>query len=424
MRSSHAPVIAIQPCDPSGRRVTAPDRVPWFARGLRPMALLPLMLLGGCVAPTHLGTTAVTRQTAASGAAGATLDAAARANPLAFLDRIGWGADSAQLSQLQREGADRMLEAQLRPDPHPVLPPQVAQTLATLPVNAPPVALMPPLIIEERAIEMAKRHAGNDTDAQSMQTQLKALFRRMNTLTQQAMTEQLLLAIYSPDQLKQRLIWFWTNHFNVFRSGNVGPMMADYTQRVIAPHALGHFRALLQATMFSPQMLLYLNNAQNAHDHINENYAREVMELHTVGLGADYTQTDVTNLAHVLTGLGVDLADRPIRVRPALRNQLWQHGLVIFNPARHDPEPERVMGHMLQGRGLDDIEHVITLLADDPATAQHVSFELAQYFAGSHPDPAMVRAMVCSWQRTATLPLCYARCSPVHSSPQVCPSRS
>lgn len=363
------------------------------------MALLPLMMLGGCATPPHLGT-AVKRQTAPLSAAGAALNGAARAHPLAFLDRIGWGADRAQLHQLQQKGAERVLDAQLRPDPHPVLPPQVAQRLATLRVNAPLVALMPPLVAEERAIRMAKRNASNDTDAQSVQTQLKALFRRMNSLTEQAMTEQLLLAIYSPDQLKQRLIWFWTNHFNVFRGGNIGPMMADYTQRVIAPHALGHFRALLQATMFSPQMLLYLNNAQNARGHINENYAREVMELHTVGLGAGYTQTDVTHLAHVLTGLGVNLADRPIRVRLALRDQLWRRGLVIFNPARHDPEPERVMGRVLQGRRLGEIEQVITLLADDPATAQHVSFELAQYFAASHPDPTMVKAMVRTWQRT------------------------
>jgi uncharacterized protein (DUF1800 family) len=174
-------------------------------------------------------------------------------------------------------------------------------------------------------------------------------------------------------------------------------MMGDYTQHVIAPHALGHFRDLLRATMFSPQMLLYLNNAQNARDHINENYARELMELHTLGVGSGYTQADVTNLARVLTGLGVDLTERPLRVRPALRSEVWQQGLVAFNPARHDDDAKRVLGHTLQGRGLDEIDQVIDLLADDPATARHISAELVQYFVGGAPQPALIDAMTQTW---------------------------
>ena len=120
---------------------------------------------------------------------------------------------------------------------------------------------------------------------------------------------------------------------------------------MIEPHALGHFRDLLRATMFSPQMLVYLNNAQNARGHINENYAREVMELHTLGVGSGYTQTDVANLARVLTGLGVDLADRPIRVRPALRADLWHSGLVVFNPVRHEASPKWCSGRRSRARG-------------------------------------------------------------------------
>ena len=364
-------------------------------------ALAALTVLGGCATAARSQAAVTVRPVPPPAGDSVALNAAARAYPVAFLDRIGWGADAAELQQLKRIGATRFLEVQLDPHGHAELPVPVARALARLPVNAPLQDWMPTLIAAERRAFRARRRAGESpATAQQVAQQLKALHQRMNALTRQAMAEQLLRSIYAQDQLRQRLVWFWMNHFNVFRGGNIGPMMADYEQGVIAPHALGHFRSLLQATMFSPQMLLYLNNAQNHRGHINENYAREVMELHTVGLGAHYTQRDVTDLAHVLTGLGVDLRDRPIRVRPALRGWLWQQGLVVFNPARHDPRPEGVMGRTFSGWGVGEIEQVITLLADDPATARHVSYELAQYFVADRPSPALLAAMVRTWQRT------------------------
>lgn len=351
-----------------------------------------LLLLAGCACAAQAST--------ASSAAG--LDAAARAHPLAFLDRIGWGADPEQLRQLREQGAARLLDAQLRPDPDTALPPQLKQSLAALPVNAPLEQIIPPLVEQRRQIRMSGGVAGSAAagEAGDAQARLKDLRQRMNALTRQAMAQQLLLAVYAPNQLQQRLSWFWMNHFNVFHGFLVGPMMADYQMRVIEPHALGHFRDLLRATMFSPQMLLYLNNAQNARGHINENYARELMELHTLGVGSGYTQADVTHLAHALTGLGVDLAGRPVRARPAWRGLLWQRGLVVFNPARHDSSPQLVLGHTLQGDSVDEMEQVLDLLADDPATAKHLCLELARYFVADHPDPAMVAAMVRSWQRS------------------------
>ena len=368
---------------------------------LRAGALAALALLSGCVAAAPVPAVSAPHSIPVPERRAATLDAAARAHPTAFLDRIGWGADAAELRQLQRLGATRFLERQLNPHAQADMPAPIAQALSQLPVRAPLETWMPRLVVAERRLRRNRRGSrGTQADAQTFQRELKALHRRMNALTREAMDDELLRAVYGRDPLRQRLIWFWVNHFNVFRGGNIGPMMDDYVRRVIAPHALGHFRSLLQATMFSPQMLLYLNNAENHRGHINENYAREVMELHTVGLGADYTQRDVTDLAHVLTGLGVDLIDRPVRVRPALRGWLWQRGLVVFNPARHDPQPERVMGHTFSGQGVGEIEQVITLLADDPATARHISLELAQYFCADQPSPALIAAMVRTWQRT------------------------
>lgn len=360
----------------------------------RRSARLGLALLA---ATAMLGPTSAGASPAA--ASPTTLDAAARTHPATFLDRVGWGADAPELAALKHLGASQWLEAQFHQAGPAALPAAIAQQLARLEVNEPLDELVPPLVREVRAIRQARRD-GATADASATAAELKAFNQRKNALTQQAMAQQLLLAIYAPDQLEQRLTWFWLNHFNVFRGGNIGPMMADYAERVIAPRALGHFRDLLAATMFSPQMLLYLNNAQNARGHINENYAREVMELHTLGVGSGYTQTDVTNLARVLTGLGVDLVGRPVRVRPIFRGEVWQHGLVLFNPVRHDPDPKVVLGHTLEGSGIDEIQEVTALLADNPATARHVSLELAQYFVADHPAPALVAAMVSTWART------------------------
>ncbi len=329
------------------------------------------------------------------------LDLAARAHPVAFLDRIGWGADGAELQLLQQLGATRFLNAQLNPLARAALPAPIKRSISGLPVDFPLVDWVPQLIASERSARLARRDKSADpVEAQAEAERLRTLRQHMNELVRQAMAQQMLRAIYAQNQLHQRLVWFWMNHFNVFRGGNIGPLMGNYMRHVIAPHVLGHFRSLLQATMFSPQMLLYLNNAQNHRNHINENYAREVMELHTVGLGAHYSQSDVTDLAHVLTGLGVDLLDRPVRVRPALRRWLWHQGLVVFNPALHDPQPERVLNHNFSGRGIGEIEQVITVLADDPATARHISYELAQYFVCDQPSPALVSAMVRTWQHT------------------------
>ena len=353
------------------------------------------------------------------------LDAAAQADPVALLDRVGWGASAGQLRALARMGATAYLQAQLQPSADPAMPPAWAAQLAALPVNQPLEALIPPIVREERAIRQARK--GDPQAAADTEARLKAINRFKYGLAQQAAAQQVVLGLYAQNGLQQRLSWFWLNHFNVFRGGNIGPMMGDYTQRVIAPHALGRFRDLLRATMFSPQMLLYLNNAQNARGHVNENYAREVMELHTLGVGSGYTQADVTNLARALTGLGVDLLDKPVRVRPALRagmkrppdvlstfppegasvpperprgTEVWQQGLVVFNPARHDPDPKTVLGHTLQGRGLDEIDEVIALLADHPATARHISTQLAQYFVADVPPPALIEGMTQRWRAT------------------------
>ena len=126
-------------------------------------------------------------------------------------------------------------------------------------------------------------------------------------------------ALYSPNQLQEQMTWFWMNHFNVYAPRATWAFIGSYEDRAIRAHALGKFRDLLAATIRSPAMLLYLDNAQNAAGKINENYARELMELHTLGVKGGYTQTDVQELARILTGLGIGRPDEPPAAARAAR---------------------------------------------------------------------------------------------------------
>ncbi len=132
----------------------------------------------------------------------------------------------------------------------------------------------------------------------------QAYQQSMSEVAREAMTRSVLRDLYSPDQLKEVMTWFWFNHFNVHAGkNNVRVMVGDYEDDALRPHALGHFRDLLEATLHHPAMLSYLDNAQNASGKINENYAREIMELHTMGIGSGYTQKDVQELlGHGRTG--------------------------------------------------------------------------------------------------------------------------
>ena len=201
-------------------------------------------------------------------------------------------------------------------------------------------------------------------------------------------------ALYSPNQLQEQMTWFWMNHFNVYApKGDVGAFIGSYEDRAIRAHALGKFRDLLAATIRSPAMLLYLDNAQNAAGKINENYARELMELHTLGVKGGYTQTDVQELARILTGLGISRPDEPPKLRPELRAQVVQDGLFLFNPARHDYGDKQFLGHRIAGAGLAEVDQAVDLLARHPATAHFISAKLAAYFLGDAPPPALVDRM-------------------------------
>jgi uncharacterized protein (DUF1800 family) len=220
--------------------------------------------------------------------------------------------------------------------------------------------------------------------------------------------QKLLRAIYSERQLEEVMVDFWFNHFNVF--GGKGPTrlyLTEYERDVIRLHALGRFRDLLGATAKSPAMLLYLDNwqsaapvssggrfpgpaavrrgqpdvprrpMQNRRRGINENYARELMELHTLGVDGGYTQADVQEVARAFTGWTI--------VQPRAG------GGFRFEPRMHDGGEKVVLGHRIRaGGGMDDGERVLDLLARHPSTARLVASKLARRFVADEPPAALV----------------------------------
>jgi uncharacterized protein (DUF1800 family) len=197
------------------------------------------------------------------------------------------------------------------------------------------------------------------------------------------------------------MVWFWLNHFSVFdRKGVEAWLDADYVENAIRPNALGNFRDLVMATLTHPAMLVYLDNARNAAQHHNENYARELMELHTLGVNAGYSQNDVQEMVRILTGVGVALNPRMPRMRPALQAKYIRRDGFEFNPARHDFGDKVLLGHTIRGSGFDEVRQAVDLLVAQPACARFVSQELATYFVADDPPASLVDAMAQTFQRT------------------------
>jgi uncharacterized protein (DUF1800 family) len=309
-----------------------------------------------------------------------------------WLNRVTYGLDSATVERFQRLGRRSFLEEQL--EGHDTLPAPIQAQIAALDVSKVPAAQ---LWAEELA---AQEHIRSLQDGAAKQQARKARNAIGERYTYEGMRRHLLRAVYSPAQLKEQMDWFWLNHFSVFaRKGAVRWMAADYEERAIRPHALGHFRDLVMATLTHPAMLQYLDNAQNAAGHINENYARELMELHTLGVDAGYSQADVQELARVLTGIGVVRAEARNPVGP--RSKLFvSDGMFAFYPARHDFGDKSLLGHTIKGRGFAEVEEAVDLLVKQPACARFVSRKIAEYFVADEPPANLVAEMAGAFEST------------------------
>jgi uncharacterized protein (DUF1800 family) len=226
------------------------------------------------------------------------------------------------------------------------------------------------------------------------------------------MSAKILRAAESERQLEEVLVDFWFNHFNVFvGKGQVRQYLTSYERDAIRPYVLGKFRDMLGATAHNPAMLFYLDNFQSSTPNppqaqkprrdqfygrpmpfpgkpqpqpppqrqgrgLNENYARELMELHTLGVDGGYSQKDVQEVARVFTGWTID--------------QPRAGGNFVFRPQMHDQDDKLVLGTKVKPDGEKEGEKVLDLLASHPATARHIAFKLAQRFVADEPPTALV----------------------------------
>ncbi len=259
---------------------------------------------------------------------------------------------------------------------------------ASLPAEGRPTAIIqqPPLTLDEVVLQ-----------------------RKNQEVFEALQAQKLLRAVYSERQLQEVLTDFWFNHFNVDATKiEDRPVLVEYERAAIRPYVLGKFRDLLGATAHSPAMLFYLDNWMSAAPPsppkqpvqkgappprlvagrgLNENYGRELLELHTLGVNGGYTQHDVVEVARCFTGW-------------TMRNPHDGLGF-IFDDTKHDHGEKRVLGHRIKaGRGIDDGEEVLDLLARHPSTARFIATKLVRRFVSDDPPPALVERVARTFRHT------------------------
>jgi uncharacterized protein (DUF1800 family) len=403
-----------------------------------------------------------------------------------LLNRFAFGPRPEEVDAVVKLGLDRWFERQLGADlpdakalddlrDLPALRMSTAEILKTYPpagvvlAQAKQAGILPD---DVKRGDLKKKAANgispdDDADRKALKEKLVAFaaeqgYRPEKELLGQLMTQKLVRAVASENQLAEVMTDFWYNHFNVSLTDNKArPYLLSYERDAIRPHALGRFRDLLEATAKSPAMLLYLDNAQStaapdepttmqdemsnrprlrarfggsggngmgngggrgllaarrnppagepdaaaakrpkAQRGVNENYARELMELHTLGVDGGYTQADVVQVARVFTGWTI-LPLQP-KAREAAENRLAraqragglgfrEEGDFLFRADQHDAAEKTVLGTRLPaGRGIEDGEAVLDLLAAHRATARHLATQLAVRFVSDHPPQALV----------------------------------
>lgn len=308
------------------------------------------------------------------------------ANDLMWLNRVTYGINHHTLDAFSRLGRAGFLNSQLHPP---------AETLQES--RNSPERLLQDL---QRERNQRRQHAKALPQGDEKARLLTELSAERTQLLRQATEQHLTRAVYSPTQLKEQLAWFWFNHFTVQADkGDIATMISDY-ETALRPHLLGNFKDLLRISLHHPAMLIYLDNSQNRAGKINENYARELLELHTLGVDGGYTQKDVQELARILTGLQVNLSGVPPKLPRDREADYVLNGVFQFNPAQHDYGDKIFMGRTIRGRGLAEVDEVLDLLAANPATARFISRKLAEYFVTDNPPSRLVTAAAITFQRT------------------------
>ncbi len=325
---------------------------------------------------------------------------------LHVLNRITYGPRPGDIERVQRMGVERFIEQQLHPD---TLEDRGLEgrldRFETLQLTSRNIAEQ--FAIPALQARRARQAKGGDTapDAGAAPPAANGPERvRANLPLVELADAKIVRAVYSERQLHEVLADFWFNHFNVdAKKGTTRFLLTEYEREAIRPHVLGHFRELLGATAKSPAMLFYLDNWMSADPNgphldptrpmarrptgLNENYGRELLELHTLGVDGGYTQHDVTEVARAFTGWSIE--------------QPRQGGGFRFAPALHDNGKKVVLGHRIAaGGGVRDGERVLDILAAHPATARFISTTLARRFVSDTPPAALVDRMAATFMKT------------------------
>jgi uncharacterized protein (DUF1800 family) len=316
------------------------------------------------------------------------------------LNRLAYGAKPGDVERVSAMGGvERWIAAQLAPER---IDDRAADSLlAYFRALEMPTSGLTALF---RELRMARRDTSRAGEAAEMRDSRRTLQQSLGAVA----TAKLTRAVASERQLYERMVDFWENHFSVYSGkGQTRLYIPAYDRDVVRPHAMGKFRDLLGAVAKSPAMLFYLDNAQSTADSgrstlgarangfrnrvrpalrpgvgnrgrprgLNENYARELMELHTLGVDGGYEQKDVVEVARALTGWSID----PMK------------GEFAFRPAMHDADGKIVLGQRLAAnRGIEDGEQVLDLLARHPSTARHITRKLVVRFVSDSAPPALV----------------------------------
>jgi uncharacterized protein (DUF1800 family) len=339
------------------------------------------------------------------------------------LNRLTFGARPGDATRVRSFGVDKWIDQQLRPEriDDGALEKFVARYEI---LNRDQNDLLRQYADAQRERRAVRRQRADTTEQVSREdsAMVREIALNRRQVVGQLQSARVARAVASNRQLEEVMTDFWLNHFNVFaQKGPPEPYyLAEYESKVIRPNALGKFRDLLEAVAKSPAMLFYLDNARSMADStrprlvdrrnrnpifgnrgaaprqrlnqlrnggLNENYGRELLELHTLGVDGGYNQQDVINVARALTGWTI----RP----PAMG------GGFIFRPEMHDAGDKVVLGHKLRaGRGIDDGEDVLDIVARHPSTARYIATRLVRRFVSDNPPPALVDEAAAVFMKT------------------------
>jgi uncharacterized protein (DUF1800 family) len=305
-----------------------------------------------------------------------------------LLNRIAFGPRPADIQRIQQLGADKYIEQQLHPDG---IEDHATEELL---VGLPSIRMNTSEIMSKypQPQQVARRLGFKPGDPEARRRVQEMLRDKgmspPQQLLQELQAQKIIRAVNSQRQLQEVMTDFWFNHFNIYWNKNADRWLTTgFEMHTIRPHVFGKFKDLLMATAKSPAMLFYLDNhLSSSIKGINENYGRELMELHTLGVDGGYTQRDVQEVARAFTGWSID--------RPQMSGQF------MFRPRIHVFGEKTVLGHKINAGGVRDGEEVIDILARHPSTAHFISTKLVRKFVNDDPSPNLVKHVADVFQKS------------------------